>query len=62
MGTSELSGKPDEMLGSNLRSSQVTPRYFVGLDATETGISSGCVGHLARVQTLPLAWSAQTEH
>ena len=56
MGTDKLSRKPDEMLGvtcdglaSHLGGLAI---LLQSLNASETGISSACVGHLARVQTL----------
>ena len=49
MGTGELSGKPDETLGGNLQWTSIPSRESrESLQSTETGISSGSVGHLAR--------------
>ena len=48
MGTSELSGKPDEMLGvtcNELASHPGGAAILLVTNAIETGISSGCMGH-----------------
>ena len=47
MGTSKLSGKPDEMLGGYLRWTSI-PSRRMSLHATETGISSGSCASQAR--------------
>ena len=49
MGTGELSGKPDEMLGVNLRWTSIPS--WRSSNTTETGISSGCVGQTLRSST-----------
>ena len=55
MGTGELNAGSEtcDGLASLSGESRNIPSHFRSLQATETGISSGLMGHLAPIQTLP---------